>query len=158
MWLELVKQYVSLNGSNPLSSELIYALEYLAANRSNSEVTDNAELASQSHQPDLEKFKYQWPKLHTMLCQMVQFHWRCSSSEYHMSKGGMSYLPCNLFFPKFEQGIYGQALTPLQPAIYPLPSTRTSTNYYAEKKSMRTVATAGYWNDTTDDAPLNAMF
>lgn len=90
MWLELVKQYVSLNGSKPLSSELIRALECLATDRSSSEFADSNELASQSYQPELEKFKYQWPKLHTMLCQMVQFHLRCSSSEYHMSKGEIS--------------------------------------------------------------------
>lgn len=88
-WLELVKQYVSLNGSKPLSSELIRALECLATDRSNREIAGSTELSGQSHQPDLEKFKYLWPKLHIMLCQMLHFHWRCSSSEYHMSKGEM---------------------------------------------------------------------
>jgi hypothetical protein len=90
MWLELVKRYVSLNGSKHMSTELIRALECLAAERSSSDFGGSTELAGQSHQPELEKFKYQWPKLHTMLCQVAQFRRRCSSSEYHISKGEMS--------------------------------------------------------------------
>jgi hypothetical protein len=90
MWLELVKRYVSLNGSKPLSTELIRALECLTTERSSSEFGGSTELAGQSHQPDLEIFKHQWPELHTMLCNMAQFRQQCSSSEYHMSKGEMS--------------------------------------------------------------------
>lgn len=90
MWLELVKRYVSLNGSKPLSTELIHALEFLATERSSSEFGGSTELAGQSHQPELEKFKRQWPDIHTMLCDVAQFRWRCSSSDYHMSKGEMS--------------------------------------------------------------------
>lgn len=158
MWLELVKKYVSLNGSKPLSSKLIRALECLVKDRSRSEIAGSTELAGQSHQPEFEKFKYQWPELHTMLRQMVQFHWRCSRSEYQMSKGEKSKLRCNLFSPKFQQEIYGWALNPLQLALYRLKSTRTLTNYYAGEKSMKTVATARYWSDITDNALLNAIF
>ncbi|MCJ1267692.1 hypothetical protein MMC22_007578 [Lobaria immixta] len=87
IWLDLVKHYVRLNGSKPLSIELIHALECLMTDRSSSEFAASTDLAGQSHQPDLEKFKNQWPELHTILCHMAQFHWRCSTSEYHMSKG-----------------------------------------------------------------------
>lgn len=90
MWLELVKRYVSLNGSKPLSTELVHALECLATERSSSEFSDSTELAGQSHPPELAKFKHQWPELHTVLCDVAQFRWRCSNSDYHMSKGEMS--------------------------------------------------------------------
>lgn len=90
MWLELVKCYVGLNESKPPSTELISALECLTIERSNSDFSGSTELAGQSHQPQLEKFKDEWPELHTMLCHVAQFRWRCSSSDYHMSKGEMS--------------------------------------------------------------------
>ena len=90
MWLELVIRYVSLNGSKHLSTELTEALACLAAERSSSELKGSTQLADQSHQPGLEKFKDQWPKLHTMLCQVAQFRRQCSNSEYHMSKGELS--------------------------------------------------------------------
>ncbi|ERF71684.1 hypothetical protein EPUS_08997 [Endocarpon pusillum Z07020] len=86
MWSELVKRYISLNGSKSLSTKLISALECLAIERSNSDFSGSIELAGQSDQPQLEKFKDQWPELHTMLCHVAQFRWRCSSSDYHMSK------------------------------------------------------------------------
>ena len=89
MWLDLVKHYVSLNESKPLSSELIRALECLMTERSSSEFAASTELAGQSYQLDLEKFKDQWPELHTMLCHTAHFHWRCSTSVYHISEGEM---------------------------------------------------------------------
>lgn len=98
MWLELVKRYVSLNGSKPLSSELIRALEYLVTHRSNSEFEESTELTDQSYQPELGKFKNEWPSVHTMLCHVVQFRSRCSKSSYHASAGEMRSMPCNLVF------------------------------------------------------------
>ena len=101
MWLDLVERYVSLNGSKPLHSDLIRALEYLATNRYNSEFVASIEFFDQSQRPNLEKFKDKWPKLHTLLMNMVQFYWRCSSSEYHLNKGERcrkpaNYVPLNL--------------------------------------------------------------
>ncbi len=89
MWLELVKRYVSLNGSRPLSTELIHALECLATERCSSEFSGSTELAGQSHERELGKFKHQWPELHRMLCDVAQFRRQCSLSDYHMSKGEM---------------------------------------------------------------------
>lgn len=89
-WLDLVERYVSLNGSKPLSSELIHALEYLATERFNGEFTASTDLAGRSQKPGLKKFKAEWPKLHTMLLNVARFHWRCSTFEYHISKGEMS--------------------------------------------------------------------
>ncbi len=102
-WLELVRIYVSLMGTKPLSSELIRALECLATDRANGEFPDCTELAGQFHQPDLEKFRSEWPELHIFLCHMVQFRWRCSNSEYQMSKGEITSLPCNRSSPNFSR-------------------------------------------------------
>ena len=90
MWLKLVRIYVNLTGSRPLSGELIYALECLVNERSNNEFANNTELASHSYQWGLEKFKEQWPELYTMLCHVAHFHWQCSTSQYLMSKSSMS--------------------------------------------------------------------
>lgn len=86
-WLELVRLYVSLNGKNPLSSELIRVVECLKTERGSGEFALSTEMADQSYLPDLDKFKDGWPELHMFLSHMVQFRWRCSSFEYQMSKG-----------------------------------------------------------------------
>ena len=67
--------------------------------RFSSEFEDSRELVGQ---PDFEKFKSRWPKLHIMLCNMAQFHKRCLISEYRMSKGEMYQMPCNPLPPKLE--------------------------------------------------------
>ena len=113
MWVELIKRYVSLNGSKPLSSELISALECLLTERSNNEFVHKPELASRSDQLYLEKFESQWPELYTMLCRIAHFRWRCSSSEYRMSKGEMSRLPCDQSPPKIQLENAWTGLDPL---------------------------------------------
>lgn len=64
----------------------------------------------------------------------------------------------SLSSPKCKQEIYGQALTLLQFATFPYPYTCNSTDYYARVRTMRKGATVSHWNDTTDDALLNAIF
>lgn len=87
MWLDLVERHISLRGSNSLPSELIRALDCLARDRTSSECTVSTELVDQSQKPYLKQFEDEWPKIHTLLSNMIQFHWRCSNFEYRMSKG-----------------------------------------------------------------------
>lgn len=98
MWIELVKQYVRLTGSKPLSPDLIRTLEYLMTDRSRSRGDASMEMADQFRQSELEKFKGQWPDLHAMLCHAAYFLWKCSSSEFHLERGKTSQLPCNSTF------------------------------------------------------------
>lgn len=87
--LDLVERYVSLNGPKPLSGELIRALDYLATERFSNEFIASTEPVDQSQNPNLEKFKDEWPKIHALLSDMVQFQRRCSNFEYRLSKGKM---------------------------------------------------------------------
>ena len=89
MCLALVERYVSLNGPKPLSGKLIRALDCLTTERFSSEFTASTELIDQWKNPNLEKFKDEWPKIHALLSNMVQFQRRCSNFEYRLSKGEM---------------------------------------------------------------------
>lgn len=86
-WNQLVQQYISLNGSKPVSPELIQALEYLEVERSSNEFESNAELIDRAHHPSLDIFKKQSPGVYSMLHHVAEFWQKCSSSQYHLRDG-----------------------------------------------------------------------
>lgn len=112
MWSVLIERYISLNGSRPLSQELIRALDYLARERSSSEFTGSTEPVGQSQKPGLKNLKNEWPKLHTLISNQVQFQRRYSNSEYHLSKGEMT-KPWRSIFSKIQVGNQWTGFDPL---------------------------------------------
>jgi hypothetical protein len=83
-WIELVKRYARLSGSQPLSNELTSLLGLLVSERESLEFNNEAELVNQ---PDLSRLKPDQPDLYSVLCTVVHFRKKCTQAEYHIGKG-----------------------------------------------------------------------
>lgn len=91
-WLELVELYARLNGSNPLSTELILALSSLHERRASWRLEDLSEDKCRSGLQDL---KMNFPELFKLLCHAIQFRQKSAASEYHVQRSMLGLIRCS---------------------------------------------------------------
>lgn len=86
MWLPMIEQYLSLIGTNPISSEFLDSLEEFATHRfvaiSSEEATSSPPI-----KPALERLKDSLPEAHQLLAQAMEFRLRCDSSGFQLTDG-----------------------------------------------------------------------
>lgn len=87
MWFPLVQQCLSLNGSNPLPSELLQHLETFAAHRFAGGSHEEGEASQHPINLDFDEFKSRLPIVYELLLRAAEFNRRCGSSAFHITDG-----------------------------------------------------------------------
>ena len=93
MWLDLVRRYIVIDRSKPVSNKVILALEELVEERSCKCFSNATDTAAHSPPFELEILKSEWLELHTVLVQASRFQRKCLESDIHVTKGERAICP-----------------------------------------------------------------